>query len=66
MENTNSFNFREGYIRAVTDRSTWDQLDSAENKYLLKWIEQKAELSDAENERLVNNAYEEQKALSDI
>ncbi len=66
MENTDNFNFREGYIRAVTDHSTWEELDSSENKYLLKWIEQKAELSDLENEQLVNNAYEEQKALSDI
>ncbi len=65
MENTN-FKLKVAYIRAVSDHSTWFELHRGENKCLLEWVEQNSKISDAENERLVNNAYEEQKALDNI
>ncbi len=67
MENTNkSFDFKEGVITGITKNTDWLELNNGENIYLLEWINENSEISDAENERLVNNAYEEQKALWDI
>ncbi len=66
MAKNNNFKLKAAYIRAVADNSTWFELHRGENKCLLEWVEQNSKISDIENERLVNNAYAEQKALDTI
>ncbi len=59
-----NINEKTAYIRNVMDNSTWFELHRGQNKCLLEWVEQNSPVSDIENERLVNNAYAEQKNLT--